>query len=140
LNYIVSANVKRRQLTPGQRAMFGADLEPEYAQPRGRPEKVRDSAPLGKARDLEPEYAKTAKQRMSEGGKQGKQNPAYLGQARDQAAAAVGSTGQAVSQAKLLKDNATDLAADVRSGKPLDAAYREYKKHIADQPKPAWRW
>jgi protein gp37 len=116
LAYIVSANIRRRHLTAGQRDMAAADLEPFYAA--------------------------AAKERQLAGLKKGDQapvkpEPAQRGQARDQAAAAVGARPQGVSQAKALKEQAPDLAEKVKTGQmALDAADKERKKRNATKPKP----
>ena len=89
LGYIVSANLRRRQLNPGQVAMVASDLEPLFAE-------------AAKQRQRESGGA-----RWKTGAEQGKAVPADLPEAflrereaREQAAKAVGAKGRNVSQAK----------------------------------------
>jgi ParB-like chromosome segregation protein Spo0J len=108
LNYIVAANVQRRHLTKGQKAMLAADLEPMYAAAMtvGRPRKGEEKI----EEDL-PQFSDRAPQ------------------ARDQAAAAVGGvSGRSVGDAKALKEEAPDLAEKVSSrDMTLNAATKERK-------------
>jgi protein gp37 len=106
VDYIVSANIKRRHLSAGQRDMLGADLKPFYAAgtKRGRPK--------------------------------GGDSPTITGKARDQAAAAVGASGREVDRADAIKQEYPDLAEQVRNGMEIAKADRERKKRNAGMPKP----
>jgi hypothetical protein len=110
VDFIVRLNIHRRHLTTGQKAMAATDLLPIYEAEtkRGRPntedENVADLPHLSERGPL----------------------------ARDKAAAAVGTSGRAVAQAKRVTEQAPDLADKVRSGEvALDAAERLVK--IADK-------
>lgn len=120
LAYIISANIRRRHLTAGQRDMAAAELEPFYA---------------AAAKERQREHGGTAPGRPSE---TLMPDPAEVkGKARDQAAKAVGARAQGVSQAKALKKDAPDLAEKVKTGElALDAADKERKKRNAGKPKP----
>lgn len=120
IDYIVSANIRRRHLTAGQKAMLAAELEPMYAEAarerqreggrehgRGQEEKVMANSP-----QPIPEETKS----------------------REQAAKAVGASGRSVSDAKALKQDAPDLAEQVSNGDmSLNEATKERKRR---QPKP----
>lgn len=110
LDLIVSENIRRRHLSPGQLAMLAADLEPMYAMPMG-PKNSRGSiesvapGPQTKARDL--------------------------------AGAAVGASGRSTSRAKFVQEAAPDLAARVRAGEiDLKPAEKEARARLRAQPRP----
>lgn len=116
LDYIVSANIKRRHLNPGQKAMVALALEPMYAaaNPVGRPRKDDQKTPA----DLQ-------------------EIPRYQRESATQAAKATGASGRAVSQAKAVQRDTPDLADKVRDGQmALDAADRERRKRNSSMPKP----
>lgn len=107
LDLIVSENIRRRHLNPGQLAMLAADIEPMYAVGGGRPRASEIVAP----------------------------GPQF--KARDQAAAAVGASGRSTSRAKFVQENAPDLAAKVRAGElDLKPAERQARERTKAQPKP----
>jgi N6-adenosine-specific RNA methylase IME4 len=102
LSLAISLNVKRRHLTPGQRDMIGAAIEPMFA--------------------------KLLAKRKSEGGKlAGKGRPKQVEanppqpnrgpQARDLAAQAVGGSPRGIQRAKELIEKSPAVAEGVRSGK-----------------------
>lgn len=113
VRYVVSKNLRRRDLTPGQRAMLGVELEPMYAD--------EAKARQGKRSDLNiqapgPECSKPAPQ------------------ARDKAAAAVKTSGRAVGRAKRVAIEAPDLAERVKTGElPLRVAEEELKRRQAPE-------
>jgi ParB-like chromosome segregation protein Spo0J len=107
LNYIVSANIHRRQMTQGQKAMVAMALEPMYAE-------------VARKRQLTGKKDLLADQR--EGSK--RQN-----WASERAAKGVGASGRSVSRAKAVKRDTPDLAEKVIKGEmSLDAADKERKK------------
>lgn len=113
-DYIVSANLRKRDLTPSQRAMLAADLEPFYAVKA----KERQLAGL-KHQDIV----------MAD--------PPERGLARDNAAVAAGAAGRTVSSAKAVVRDAPDLADKVRAGElALDAADKMRKQRNAAKPAP----
>jgi protein gp37 len=115
LDYVISANVHRRHLNPGQRAMVAAALEPMYAAVNqiGRPYKDAEKlGPIGP--NLPDERKSTAR-----------------------AGKVVGASRTSVTKAKAVKRDTPDLAEKVVTGElTLDAADRERKKHNATLPKP----
>jgi ParB-like chromosome segregation protein Spo0J len=114
INYVVSANERRRHLTPGQKAAVA------YA--------------------LEPMYAEAAKERMLAGVKadptaNSPEGVEQVGEAREQAAKAVGSSGRSVSDFKALSKDAPDLAEKVRNGQmTLNAATKERQARKPRKP------
>lgn len=107
IDFIVSANVKRRHLTPSQKAMVASALEPMYA------EAARERMLAGKADPRANSPQGSTEQNKS----------------REQAAKAVGASGRSVSDAKALKRDAPDLADKVVNGDmTLNAATVERKK------------
>jgi len=93
VDFVVSLNLHRRHLTPGQRAMVAADVLPlKEAEARERQEATR----------------------FGGGNISTTMNK---GKARDQAGALVGVNGRYVSEAKRIQEVAPDLAADIRAGK-----------------------
>ena len=106
LDYIVSANIRRRHLDAGQKAMVATALEPMYAE--------------------------AAKERMLAGKKDPTENlpegSRHENESREKAAKAVGVSGKSVSTAKALKRDTPDLAAKVAAGEmTLNAADKERK-------------
>lgn len=121
IDYIVSANVHRRHLTPGQKAMVATALEPMYA------EAARERMLAGKAADP---------------GLKSGQGVSDTGRSAEQAANAAGTSRDSVNKAKALKRDAPDLAAKVAKGEiTLNAADRELKQRNAEptptRPTPA---
>jgi ParB-like chromosome segregation protein Spo0J len=117
VDFIVSANVRRRHLTAGQRAMIGVDLEPIYAEAAKERQGTRtDLSGQNIPADL-PE--------------------SNLPESREQAASAVGASGRGVSQAKAVLRDAPDLAEKVRKGEmALDAADRVRRLRNQSVPDP----
>jgi DNA invertase Pin-like site-specific DNA recombinase len=116
LDYIVSANIHRRHLTLGQRAMLATELEPMYAE------------------------AAKARQRGGQGGVLLEENLPQANerapQARDWAAKAVGVSGKSVSDAKALKKETPDLADKVSNREmTLNGATKERKARSQAKPK-----
>jgi ParB-like chromosome segregation protein Spo0J len=116
IDYIVSANLRRRDLTPGQKAMVAAELEPMYAGAAKERMMAGKADPLANSREGS-----------------GREN-----WAGEQAAKVVGSSGRSVSDAKALKKEAPDLAEKVSDGDmTLNAATKERKaRKSAPAPKP----
>jgi ParB-like chromosome segregation protein Spo0J len=121
IDYIVSANIRRRHLTPGQKAMLATELEPMYAEAArervgGRP-RLGEEKPTANSRGVS-----RAEQRARE--------------SAEQAAKAVGSSGRSVADAKALKKDAPDLAEKVSTGDmTLNAATKERKARKASTAK-----
>lgn len=118
---IVSENLRRRHLDPGQRAMLGVQVEKAFSEAASH---RRAQAP-GK-----PRGTKVSVPTNSSG-----QN----GEARKQAARAVGVGTTSISSAKKLANDHPDLAAKVMSGKAsLNEATKTARARAAAEPeKPA---
>lgn len=116
LDLIVSENIRRRHLNPGQLAMLAADLEPMYAEEV----KAIEAARKSKLSNTDSTVA-----------------PGPQSKSREKAAAAVGASGRSTSRAKALKDLAPDLAEKVRTGQlDLKPAERQARERAKAQPKP----
>lgn len=122
LDLIVSKNMARRQLNPGQRALMALEYERFYG------EATKAGRPIGD----------NVQQVIAGSEKIGADLRQFRApRAADKAAKAVGASGRAVQQAKAVQRDAPDLAAKVRSGElALDRADRERKARIAAMPKP----
>jgi hypothetical protein len=111
LGDVISWNLKRRHLTPSQRAEL--------------------------ARAIKPMFEARARERMQErkGEQAGatKANLPYLdkGQSRDQAAAAVGVSGRTVQDAEYVHKHAPELSEKIKSGEmTVNAAKKEVKERV----------
>jgi len=114
-DYIINANLRRRQLNPGQVAMIGTELEPFFAD---------------EAKERQREHGKTAPGRKTLRTKSSE----VIGKAVDQVAAVLGVGSSTISQAKKVRDASPLLAASVSSGQmSLNEAY----KQVRSKPKPA---
>lgn len=120
VRFVIRRNIKRRQLTTGQKAMLALDLLPMYeAEAKvGRPSKPKPPdlfAPEEIPADP-PEF------------------PRADGESREKAAGAVGTSGRAVSAAKRIAKNDPDLAEKVKLGEvALDKAEKQLARKQADQ-------
>ena len=102
--HVIALNLKRRHLTPAQRATLGAELLPEFE--------------------------KEAKKQQKAGGK-GKKADKPI-RATEEAAKAAGSTKEAVSAAKKVKEKAPEKFNDMKKGKTTIAkAKRETEEKTA---------
>jgi len=112
--YIISANLRRRHMTPGQAAFLGLEIERHFAE--------------------------EAKKRQRDGGRekvaQSSGQPDRAGRAARQAAAAVGVSHDAISKAKKIEEIAPDLANKVRAGASLNDAYGKAKARERARPRP----
>ncbi|MGW7688898.1 DUF5131 family protein [Streptomyces asiaticus] len=131
LDLIVSKNMARRQLNPGQRALMALEYERFYAEAtkRGRPIGDASSSPVAERKTIPadlrefPSAAPTCDRRQRE--------------TVAKAAKVVGASGRAVQQAKAVQRDAPDLAVKVRAGElALDAADKQRRARIAAMPKP----
>jgi len=126
LDLILDANLRRRHLNPGQRAVLALSYEDHYAQAVRSAEFARKLATPGN-------------QPVADGNAtEGDPPQSHRGpQSRDHAARATGASGYGVQQAKALERDAPDLLARVRSGElTLDAATKIRKERIRQQPGP----
>lgn len=107
--YVISANLRRRHLTPSQLATVAAELLPEFKK---------------EAKERQREHGKTAPGKKAN-------TPANSGgsEARDAAAAAVGVSHTYVDQASALEEKAPELFVRVKAGEiTLSKAVREVRK------------
>src|SRR5690606_4654378 len=122
LDLIVSKNLARRHLNPGQRAMVALKYEEAIRAT------VRRGRPLGDSA-----RSTTTERTEIEADLPHIREP----QVRDRAAKVVGASGRAVQQAKAVERDAPDLAEKVRAGEiALDAADKQRRARIAAMPKP----
>lgn len=114
LDFIADKNIKRREMTVGQRAFAGLKYKERYAAtiPKGRPTAAEKSPDLDKFPSRGQDSIKLA-------------------------AEAVGASRTAVAQAAAIERDAPDLAAQVRSGAlALDTADKQRKERVKSQPRP----
>jgi 16S rRNA G966 N2-methylase RsmD len=116
VGFIIRANVHRRHLTQGQRAMLAMELLPHYeaeaarrkAQAPGQPRGAKESDRAGLHTEM--------------------------GRAVEQVAKAIGSSGRAVAQAKRVSAQSPDLAQKVMSGElALNRAERIVRDREAER-------
>ncbi len=123
LDLIVSKNLARRQLNPGQKALMAIEYERYYSEATKADEAQRKTkaTPWDEKKVTHADLHESPWERQS----------------ISRAAKAVGASGRSVAQAKAVQRDAPDLAARVRSGEiALDRADRERKQRIAAQPRP----
>lgn len=120
VGFIVSLNLKRRQLSKSQAAMLAVDILPMYeAESRKRQQASGGDRRSTQARSV---------------GAPVHQPITRAPRAADNAASAAGVSGRAVGQAKRITENAPDLADDVRQGrKNLKEAEAEVRRREAEQ-------
>ncbi|HKS46739.1 MAG TPA: DUF5131 family protein [Amycolatopsis sp.] len=128
LDLIVSKNLVRRQLNPGQRALMALEYEKYYS------EANKPGAPIGN------QNASRSEQSSSLGAKTipaDLPEPRRERESRERAAKVTGASGRAVQQAKAIRRDSPDLAEKVRTGAlALDAADRQRRERVRAMPKP----
>jgi protein gp37 len=146
LDFIADKNIKRRQLTNGQRAFAAlqyVELYEKAAPPNKRGESgttsggrfITDSTSTASADLRSPWPVPISKEELAE--LQVSTPDRRERKSSERAAKAVGVSGRAVEQAKAIAQDAPDLAEKVKQGKEsLDAAYRQTRQRIKDKPKP----
>ena len=135
LDYIVSANVERRHLNAGQRALIALEYEKAFAAATKAAETQRkittpsnqystnSSATVADLPQFQPAPLPAATQRDRK--------------SRERAAKLVGVSGRAIQQAKAILRDTPDLADKVRRGEiALDAADKQRRQRVAALPKP----
>ncbi len=137
LDLIVSKNMARRHLNPGQRAMVALAYEGAIAAA------AAIGRPIGSTSNRSPTATNVVTPREKTVADlppfQPPAQPAAAAErkSREQAARVTGASGRAVQQAKAVQRDAPDLAEKVRAGSlALDAADRQRKQRIAAMPKP----
>lgn len=134
LDLIVSKNMARRQLNPGQRALMALEYERFYT--ASAKEAQRDGGRQTAEKVNGQVAASTVVADLRQAGEWIEPN-ARERKSSERAAKAVGASGRAVQQAKAVVRDAPDLAAKVRAGElALDRADRERKQRLAAMPKP----
>ena len=109
VDYIISANLRRRHLNEGQKAMLALKIEAHFAA-LARQRQAHGETTHGKPKSLE-EGLPQATERAT--------------QARDRAGAAVGVSGRTVSKAKKVQSQSPELLAKVQEGSiSLERAYK----------------
>jgi len=138
LDYIVSANVERRHLNTGQRALIALEYEKAFAAatkaaeaerkavsggPEAAAKRAKETATVADLRQFQPAPLPAATQRDRK--------------SSERAAKLVGVSGRAVQQAKAILRDTPDLADKVRRGEiALDAADKQRRQRVAALPKP----
>ena len=126
LDLIVSKNMARRQLNPGQRALMALEYERFYS------EATKRGRPIGNAQDLSVTHREEKSPDLDSFPESKNERKSTA-----KAAAVVGASRSAVAQAKAVQRDAPDLAAKVRAGEiALDAADKQRRQRIAAMPKP----
>lgn len=128
VDFIVSANLARRHLNPGQRAMVALEYEKAIAAVTrsGRPEHTPEQIQHG-AKVTSPDLDSSPSTRVDQNERK----------STAKAAKVVGASRSAVAQAKAVQRDAPDLAEKVRSGQmALDAADKERRQRVKAEPKP----
>jgi protein gp37/ParB-like chromosome segregation protein Spo0J len=121
LDLIVSRNIARRHLNPGQVAVLALDYEAAYVGATREAEVQRKIQQSGQVQTCDTTGADLPRAPRS----------------TDRAARAVGAAGRTVRQAKAVQKNAPDLIDRVRSGElALDAADKLRKQRVKIEPKP----
>jgi protein gp37 len=124
LDLIVSKNLARRHLNPGQKAFVSLEYERFYSE-------------AAKAQEQQRKITEPANQHTQSSATTADLQSRYERQSTTRAAKVTGSSGRAVAQAKAVQRDAPDLADKVRSGQmALDRADRERKARMASVPKP----
>jgi ParB-like chromosome segregation protein Spo0J len=130
LNRIISANLSRRHLDTGQRALLAVAALPHYAA-AARERQVASTVTAGKASGA----ARRGERPAVSGG------AFETGEAVAQAAKAFGVGKTSVREAKALATEAPDLAAEVKAGtKRLGTAVREAKARKVRGPNVSDEW
>jgi protein gp37 len=164
LDLIVSKNIERRQLNPGQRNALAVEYDEFYADAMKAEETARKAVqPRAEA------GSNTGGRFISQGDKpspadlpdsavpqtvtaachcgddtmghthppEPRHQPRRERESRERAAKVVGGSGRGVQQAKTVKRDAPDLYEQVRSGgTSLDNAYKQARQRVRSQPKP----
>lgn len=139
LDLIVSKNLARRHLTPGQRAMVALEYEKAIAAAVKAAESARKAEAVGdrNSHHGDAPSTRTVADLPQSHSVEAAPAPESGQKARDRAAKVVGASGRAVQQAKAVERDAPDLAEKVRRGEmALDAADRERKERLRAMPRP----
>jgi hypothetical protein len=126
LAFVVSKNLKRRDLTSSQRAAIALDIEKEEA----KAAKIRQEASRAKPGEQVGQVVATFPPPVAETAKP--VTVATNGKARDKAAASVGTSARYVQDAKAIEQADPALLAEVKTGeKTIPQAKKELKRRAA---------
>jgi protein gp37 len=118
INYIISANMRRRDLSAGQRSMIGLDLSP-FLEAAARERQIK-----GKGAD-----GSGGRGKRKNHGLQGGQGKDASGRVNRQIAKMVKTGHNSVTKAKKVKNASPKLAADVAAGKiSLNDAHKQVRR------------
>lgn len=143
VQFSLSANLRRRHLNPGQKAMVALKVEEIFAEEAKERQRKAGIKAVSRPRDESGKIQLMAN--LPQVGIETPLLPAPEKQsqppARDQAAAVVGASGRSVQMAKTVTKAAPDLAAKVESGAiALNHAYKEAqqreRQQAASRPQP----
>lgn len=131
LDLIVSKNLARRQMNPGQRAFAAMKYEERYAA-------ATKAAETERKRQQDLTLPAEQIQSQSDATTRADLRTSERSQRSDERAAkATGASGRAVQQAKSVQQTAPDLAEQVQSGSmALDAAYKQSREREKSKPAP----
>jgi protein gp37 len=143
LEFIVSANINRRHMNPGQKAMTALGLEPMFAAAI-KAQEARRKIETPSNQHTADSRATTADLRQSHDEESPADHLAGTAPAKrssrtaaGKAAKSVGASARATQQAKTVKRDAPDLAEKVTAGETtLDAAYKQARQRKLSEPKP----
>jgi ParB-like chromosome segregation protein Spo0J len=137
VGFSIRANLHRRHLNQGQKAMVALKVEKIFAEKAK--ERQRQAGGDRKSEQAKPLLANLPEAiLLSQGKSQAPADPRPCPPfARDQAATVLGTSGRSVQMAKVVSKAAPDLAAKVERGQmPLHRAYRETQDRQLSQPPP----
>ncbi len=129
LQFSLSANLHRRHLSPGQKAMVACKLEELFAAEAKKRQR-------GAGGDRRSEEARSLVANLPQATQPLSEIPTTqpAAKSRDKAAAVIGASGRSVQMAKAVIKTAPDLAAKVESGAiALNHAYKEVQKQDRQQ-------
>jgi len=130
ISFVLSENAKRRHLDKSQLAAIAVEALPLYE--AEAKERQREAIARGNVSRHQPKTEAPVPQRIAELGEESPVEPVpdrIEREARTQAAAAIGTNRQYVSDAKRLKNDAPDLFEEVRQGeKTIPEAKREAER------------
>lgn len=134
IQFVVSLNIERRHLTPGQRAMLALDLMPLY-EAEGRKAMAKAAAAENRRRAAERLAAEYEEPLITvDEPCPGVADLPHPTKSREKAASVTKASGRAVGQAKRVSEKAPDLAAKVKTGEiAIDRAERIIRDREAEQ-------
>jgi protein gp37 len=133
LNYIVSVNLRRRDLTAGQRAMLALDLAPQFE--KAAQERKMEGSKKGNKTRIEQRHNKKSQRGLHTRTDKKKRRKEH--RARDDIAEIAKVDPRTVAMAKAIKSYSVSLATSVERGEQsLPEAYKTMRREKAAAPKP----